>query len=29
MKFTIIGRRIYSIGGDEKTARLAGINVTF
>lgn len=29
MKFTIIGQRIYSIGGDEKTARLAGINVTF
>ena len=29
MKYTIIGRRIYSIGGDEKTARLAGINVTF
>ena len=29
MKYTIIGRRIYSIGGDEKTSRLAGINVTF
>jgi len=29
MKYTLIGRRIYSIGGDEKTARLAGINVTF
>ena len=29
MKYTIVGRRIYSIGGDEKTSRLAGINVTF
>ena len=29
MKYTLVGRRIYSIGGDEKTARLAGINVTF
>jgi ribose/xylose/arabinose/galactoside ABC-type transport system permease subunit len=29
MKYTIVGRRIYSIGGDEKTARLAGINITF
>ena len=29
MKYTIIGRRIYSIGGDEKTSKLAGINVTF
>ena len=28
-EITIVGRRIYSIGGDEKTARLAGINVTF
>ena len=27
--YTLVGRRIYSIGGDEKTARLAGINVTF
>ena len=29
MKYTIVGRRIYAIGGDEKTSRLAGINVTF
>ncbi|MGY9058432.1 MAG: ABC transporter permease [Candidatus Puniceispirillales bacterium] len=29
MRYTIVGRRIYAIGGDEKTARLAGINVTF
>ncbi len=29
MRYTIVGRRIYSIGGDEKTSRLAGINVTF
>ena len=29
MRYTLVGRRIYSIGGDEKTARLAGINVTF
>ena len=29
MKYTVMGRRIYSIGGDEKTARLAGINITF
>ena len=29
MKYTIVGRRIYSIGGDEKTSKLAGINVTF
>jgi len=29
MKYSIVGRRIYSIGGDEKTARLAGINITF
>ncbi|MDA1284278.1 MAG: ABC transporter permease [Proteobacteria bacterium] len=29
MKYTIVGKRIYAIGGDEKTARLAGINVTF
>ena len=29
MKYTLVGKRIYSIGGDEKTARLAGINVNF
>jgi ribose/xylose/arabinose/galactoside ABC-type transport system permease subunit len=27
LKYTIIGRRLYAIGGDEKTARYAGINV--
>ncbi len=29
LRYTIVGRRLYAIGGDEKSAALAGINVRF
>lgn len=29
LRYTLVGRRLYAIGGDEKSAALAGINVRF